>query len=255
MGQSATMAGRQARIRRAIIDDTSSTVRAARTMSARRAVVIGGSMSGLLAALALRRRGWDVDIFERVESELSGRGAGIVAQTQLGDILHDIGIDRNVDLGVDVARRRVFDAAGSLILEHECPQTLTSWDRIYRLLRDAFPTERYHRGRTLARVEERPHSVMAHFSDGGTAEGDLLVGADGLRSSVREQYLPQLVPLYAGYVAWRALVPEDAMSPADHRDLFAYLSFCLPAGEQVLGYPVAGAIISSGTGRPTRRRS
>ena len=46
----------------------------------RRAVVIGGSMSGLLSGLMLRRAGWDVDIYERVESELSGRGAGIVAQ-------------------------------------------------------------------------------------------------------------------------------------------------------------------------------
>jgi 2-polyprenyl-6-methoxyphenol hydroxylase-like FAD-dependent oxidoreductase len=210
------------------------------SMSGRRAIVIGGSMSGLLAGLALRRQGWDVEIFERVESELSGRGAGIVAQTQLRDVLHEIGIDRKIDLGVEVTQRRVFDAAGQLTLEHECPQTLTSWDRIYRLLRDAFPPERYHRGRALARVEQRDRSVVAHFTDGGTAEGDLLVGADGLRSTVREQFLPNLVPLYAGYVAWRALVPEAAMTPGDHRDLFAYLAFCLPPGEQFLGYPVAG---------------
>ena len=49
----------------------------------RRALVIGGSMSGLLAGIMLARRGWDVDIFERVEKELAGRGAGIVAQTEL----------------------------------------------------------------------------------------------------------------------------------------------------------------------------
>ena len=49
----------------------------------RRALIIGGSMSGLLAGIMLRRRGWAVDIFERVGSELSGRGAGIVAQPEL----------------------------------------------------------------------------------------------------------------------------------------------------------------------------
>ncbi|MGE3308126.1 MAG: NAD(P)-binding protein, partial [Rhizobiaceae bacterium] len=49
----------------------------------RRALVVGGSMSGLLAALELRRAGWDADIYERVDSELSGRGAGIVAQPDL----------------------------------------------------------------------------------------------------------------------------------------------------------------------------
>ena len=48
--------------------------------SKRRALVVGGSMSGLLAALLLERAGWEVDVFERVESELAGRGAGIVAQ-------------------------------------------------------------------------------------------------------------------------------------------------------------------------------
>ena len=45
----------------------------------RRALVIGGSMSGLLAAIMLSRRGWDVEVFERVEKELAGRGAGISA--------------------------------------------------------------------------------------------------------------------------------------------------------------------------------
>ena len=57
----------------------------------RRAVVIGGSMSGLLSGLLLRRAGWDVDIYERVDSELSGRGAGIVAQAELIERLRGLG--------------------------------------------------------------------------------------------------------------------------------------------------------------------
>jgi 2-polyprenyl-6-methoxyphenol hydroxylase-like FAD-dependent oxidoreductase len=210
-------------------------------LSGPRAIVIGGSISGLLAALALRRRGWEVDVFERVESELAGRGAGIVAQTQLADVLRVIGLDPGADLGVHVKWRRIFDVDGRLIAEHECPQTLTSWDRVYRLLRAGFPADHYHRGKVVARVEPREQSVAAHFADGEVAEGDLLVGADGLRSTVREQYLPDLAPLYAGYVAWRGLIAEAAMSAADRRDLFAYLAFCLPPGEQFLGYPVAGA--------------
>jgi len=205
----------------------------------RRALIVGGSMSGLLAALLLRRAGWEVDVFERVESELAGRGAGIVAQPDLIERLRQIGIDP-AGLGVEITTRKILDASGRLTNEYTCPQVLTAWERVYRLLRDAVPRERYHRGRGVVRFAQTEKSVTAHFSDGGTEEGDVLVGADGLRSTIRQQCLPDLAPLYAGYVAWRALIPEAAISPAIHRELFEYMTFCLPPGEQCLGYPVAG---------------
>jgi len=206
----------------------------------RRALVIGGSMSGLFAALALSRRGWDVEVFEHVAGELAGRGAGIVAQPQLRAVFRALGLDPDVELGVEVRRRRTLDRAGRVIRETECPQTLTSWDRLFRMLRDAFPADRYHRGVTLARVEPRDGGVIAHFAEGATAAAAVLIGADGLRSSVRQQFLPKLAPLYAGYVAWRALIPEQSIASPTHRDLFEYMVFSLPPGEQILGYPVAG---------------
>ena len=69
---------------------------------------------------------------------------------------------------------------------------------------------------------------------------DVLIGADGLRSTVRQLCAPAVAPLYAGYVAWRALLPESAIPPAIHRELYMDMTFCLPPGEQCLGYPVAG---------------
>jgi 2-polyprenyl-6-methoxyphenol hydroxylase-like FAD-dependent oxidoreductase len=57
---------------------------------------------------------------------------------------------------------------------------------------------------------------------------------------VRQQFIPDLAPLYAGYVAWRTLIPEAALPLAIHRELFEYMVFCLPPGEQFLSYPVAG---------------
>ena len=207
--------------------------------SKRRALIVGGSMSGLLAALLLRRAGWDVDIFERVESELAGRGAGIVAQPDLIETLRRLGIDPTA-LGVEITTRKILDASGRLVGEFACPQVLTAWERVYRVLRDAFPRERYHRGRGVSGFVQTEKSVVAHFGDCGAVEAELLVGADGLRSTIRQQCLPELAPLYVGYVAWRALIPEAAFPSAIHRELFNYMTFCLPPGEQCLGYPVAG---------------
>lgn len=204
-----------------------------------RAVVIGGSMSGLLSGLQLRRAGWDVDIYERVDSELSGRGAGIVAQRELIARLRALGL-APAELGVSIASRKIIDAQGRLTHGYECPQVLTAWERVYRLLRDAFPAGRYRRGRGLAKFTQTVDAVQAHLSDGETIEADLLVGADGIRSTVRQQCLPEVVPLYAGYTAWRALIAENAFPPGVHGELFGYMSFGLPPGEQFLGYPVAG---------------
>jgi 2-polyprenyl-6-methoxyphenol hydroxylase-like FAD-dependent oxidoreductase len=209
------------------------------TAGPRRAIVVGGSMSGLFAGLLLRARGFEVDVYERVESELAGRGAGIVAQPTVHDTLRGLGIDP-VDLGVDMTTRKVLDAGGRIVCEVECPQTLTAWERLYRVLRDAFPAAHYHRGKGLKGFEQTSRSVAAYWGDGTSSEADLLIGADGIRSTVRQQLLPELGPLYAGYVAWRALLSEQSIPPAIHRELFEFMTFCLPPGEQFLGYPVAG---------------
>jgi 2-polyprenyl-6-methoxyphenol hydroxylase-like FAD-dependent oxidoreductase len=205
----------------------------------RRALVIGGSMSGLLTAIMLLRRGWDVDVFERAEEELAGRGAGIVAQPELIARLEALGIDTR-DLGVAVTTRKIFGHDGRVTATSTCPQILTAWERVYRLLRDALPQERYHRARELKAFTQNADEVLAHFNDGSAVAADVLIGADGLRSTVRQQCLPSVTPLYAGYVAWRALLGESDLAPEIHRDLFMLMTFCLPPGEQWLGYPVAG---------------
>ena len=102
-------------------------------------------MSGLFAGLQLRARGFAVDIYERVESELSGRGAGIVAQPEVPRTMRALGID-TADLGVEMTTRKILDAEGRTVVEADCPQTLTAWERLYRILRDAFPAAHYHRG-------------------------------------------------------------------------------------------------------------
>ena len=210
-----------------------------RLAQTKRALVIGGSMSGLLAALALTRRGWEVAIHERVAEPLAGRGAGIVAQPELKAALRALGLDAGSDLGVDVPTRVMYARDGRVTHRLDVAQTMTAWDRVFHLLKAALPDTPYHCGKQLQRVEQGA-GVTAHFADGTTAEGDILVGADGIRSTVRQQYLPELTPLYAGYTAWRGLVAEQDLPAALHAQLFEDFSFCLPSNEQMLGYPVAG---------------
>lgn len=207
-------------------------------------------MGGLFTALLLRRAGWQVDVFERVGSELGGRGAGIVTHQELFNVLGQVGIeDDPASLGVAVPGRRVFDRAGSIAGEVRLDQILTSWGRLYSLLRGALPEQHYHQGRNLERVEEDEAGVVAYFSDGTRAEADLLVGADGLFSTVRRQFLPEVEAQYVGYIAWRGLVDEAELSPETQRALCDWFAFSLPSGEQMVGYPVAGLDESIGRGR------
>lgn len=210
-----------------------------RQSSKGRALVVGGSMSGLFAALMLRRAGWDVTVAERVETELSGRGAGIVAQPELLERLRSLNLKTD-DLGVDIHQRKILGPDGAPTEQYDCPQVATAWERVYRLLRDALPADRYRRGCALTGFAQDDSGVMAYFSGGESLAADLIVGADGIRSGVRQIAMPEVTARYAGYSAWRALIAEDAL-PAEVRDnVFPFMAFGLPPGEQFLCYPVAG---------------
>ena len=218
-------------------------------MATRRALVIGGSLGGLLAANLLRNTGWDVIVFERNAEDLTGRGAGISTHPQLIDILHRVGIDFDESMGIKVDTVICLDKSGKTYLETKTARTMSSWGRLYRSLRDPLSDEIYRLGMSLRRVEQDARSVTAVFADGSRVSGDLLVGADGVRSIVREQFLPDIEPNYAGYVAWRAMLDENDV-PADIRaEIFERYTFCLPEGELFLAYPVPGRNNETQAGR------
>lgn len=206
----------------------------------RTAMVVGGSIGGLVAALLLRQRGWRVAIYERSGRALAGRGAGIVTHPELWAALAQLGMEGFDSAGVRVADRVTLGRDGQVVGRHAYPQTMTSWDRVYAGLRRRWPDGDYHLGHDLARFEARACGVVAHFENGHSAAADLLVAADGFRSVVRRQALGDMAPLYAGYIGWRGLAHEADIPPDAHRDLFGVFGFCLPQGEQMIGYPVPG---------------
>jgi 2-polyprenyl-6-methoxyphenol hydroxylase-like FAD-dependent oxidoreductase len=154
-------------------------------------------------------------------------------------------------MGITVAKVVCLDRAGNIMVEQPTARTMSAWSRLYRALRDSLPVQDYRLGKKLRRIEQNDGSVTAIFEDGSSERGDLLVGADGIRSTVRAQFLPQVQPIYAGYVAWRAVLDEARVPREAHRDIFELYTFCLPEGEQLLGYPVPG---HDGDTVPGRRR-
>lgn len=205
-----------------------------------RALIVGGSLGGLFAANLLLRQGWDVEVFEHSGEDLVGRGAGIIPHPELFRCLERIGITIDDTFGVDIPVRVTFDRSGATIGTVPLRQVLTTWGRLYVLLKAAFPAQRYHFGFSFERLAQAADGVTAQFANGAEARGDLLIGADGIRSAVRAQLAPKAKPTYAGYVGWRGLAGENAFSPAVHRDLFPTFAFCLPPREMMLGYAVAG---------------
>jgi len=214
-----------------------------------RVIVAGGSIAGLCAGALLHRLGFAVEVFERSGEALASRGAGIVPHPELFAALEEAGARIDATIGVPVAGRRIFEPDGTVLSEHALPQIMMSWDRLFRLIRAVFPDRHYHAGRAIAGFEQDEDGVTVQLADGGCARADWLIGADGIRSTVRRQLLPDLEPAYAGYVAWRGLIEERSMSAAARDALCRHLAFCLPPGEQMLGYPVPGADEAIAPGR------
>src|SRR5580693_3428637 len=161
----------------------------------RRALVIGGSLGGLIAAQLLRGAGWDVAVFERNAEELASRGVGLGTHPQLIAILKRAGVDFDESMGITPPRAVCLDGRGKIMVEKPMTRALSGWSRLYRALLDSLPAETYRLGKRLTHVTQDIGGVTAVFADGASERGDLLVGADGIRSAVRAQFLPEVQPV------------------------------------------------------------
>ncbi len=202
-------------------------------------IISGGSIGGLSAGVALHQYGYDVEIFERA-NELKDRGAGLVVQIDMMDYMIKTGISSTQLFGIKASQRQVMNLDGSINHSYHDETSYTSWGHVWQQLKDAFPAEKYHFNSSLIRIEQIENGIKATFSDGEIQEADLLIGADGYRSFARNFILPDYQPKYAGYIAYRGLVPEQDLSNEAMKILDDRFSIMPYKNSHILSYFVPG---------------
>ena len=213
-----------------------------------RVTIVGGSIGGLCAGVALRGIGADVQIFECHPGPMDTRGAGIVVQGDLISLLRRHQAPRLPTTSCRV--RRYLQPEGGAGQEQSMPQDFTSWEAIYTTLRATFPDERYHRSAQITDVTQEGHRVTARIEGRTPIESDLLLAADGANSALRRRLLPDVSPTYAGYVAWRGTLDEATAPPhlvAFFDDAFTFSE--ARSGGHILVYFIPGEGTEATPGR------
>lgn len=217
-----------------------------------RVAVVGGSVGGLAAAVALTRVGLQAVLHERSSAHMAERGAGIVMQPALATFIedHDLGEVRRVSTGS--VGRQTLSRSGEVVSREAFPQRMTAWDTLFRLFRGALPASALHFDERLSAIDTRRPLPRLCFNDSTAEEEcDLVVLADGGNSTGRRLLLPDSVPRYSGYVAWRGVVDEIGLDE-DLRLLFSdRLTVFQGQGTQILAYFIPGA---DGAIEPGQRR-
>ncbi|RSM89493.1 monooxygenase [Kibdelosporangium aridum] len=177
------------------------------------AVIAGGGIGGLAAAIALSRAGWDVEVFEQAP-KLTEVGAGLTLWPNalraldclgLGDQVRDIGVLAGSGGIMDTRGRWLFHTPMAELERLNGPAVALHRADLHAALVEAVPKGALRTGTKItdARIDGR-HVVVTHSQ--GETRADLLVGADGLRSVVRARFWPGTDPIYFGATAWRTVV-------------------------------------------------
>jgi 2-polyprenyl-6-methoxyphenol hydroxylase-like FAD-dependent oxidoreductase len=181
-------------------------------------LIAGGGIGGLTAAIVLRRAGFQVQVHERVP-EIREVGAGLTIQANAILALRRAGLDRAViEAGRAVQRASIRRWDGALLSGTDfrdveaqlgAPSVAIHRATLQKILLEALGSGVLRIGSEVAGYEAEPDGVEVRLGDGRRIGGAALIGADGIRSAVRARLLGDGEPLYAGYVSWRGVTPEN----------------------------------------------
>lgn len=179
-----------------------------------RAVVVGAGIGGLTAAIALKRTDWDVAVYERAP-EVREVGAGITLWTNAVKVLRKLGVGEAIEaVSAPIRLSELRTWRGKVLIRNDfgelgrrlgAPSIGIHRADLQARLADAIGREHIHLGMTCVQYEQDEKGVNALFAEGDVIRGHILVGADGIKSLVRNQLLGPEPPRYAGYTAWRGV--------------------------------------------------
>ncbi len=186
-----------------------------------KATIIGGGIGGLTLAIALSKVGIDAQAYERAPV-LREVGAGIALAGNALLVLDSLGLGAAIrSQSLEAMPGGLRDSRGTVLFalpadaltRHLGAVAVLHRAELLALLAESVGPGRIHLGTQLTGFEQDSHGVTAHFQNGETAHGDVLIGADGLNSATRRQLLGEQPLRYAGYTAWRTVLECAAAPP------------------------------------------
>jgi salicylate hydroxylase len=215
-------------------------------------VIAGAGLGGLTAGLALLKRGFDVELYEQAEN-LKEIGAGVQLGANGTRVLYDLGLgsglerigtsptDKEVRLWNTGKSWKFIDLGATAVTKYGAPHFAMHRADLQNVLIEAVREQRSDAIRLGARCTgfaQGPAGVTVHFAGRDSVTADVLVGADGIHSNIRETLFGPDKIRFSGFMAWRALVPTASLPASISRNAGA---FWIGPGAHVVHYPIRGS--------------